>query len=305
MYDTIIIGTGPAGLTAALYAGRAKMNTLIIGYGTNGGQLALTSDIENYPGVNDNPSGVALTERFYSQALRFGATAITAEVTKIKRTPAGFNVVTADNKSFDSKTIIIASGAAPRSLNCPGEKELYGMGVSFCAVCDAAFYEGASNVVVVGGGDSAIEEALFLTKFAQSVTIVHRRAELRAAKTIQEKAFANPKIKFIWDSVVNSISGNGIVESVDITNVKTNKTINHATEGVFLYVGMTPNTKFSGLVNLDQQGYIIASEDTRTSCAGIFAAGDCRTKVLRQVVTAAADGAVAAIMAERYLSEEL
>ena len=302
MYDVIIIGAGPAGLTAALYAGRAKLNTLVIGFGATGGQLASTSDIENFPGASDNPSGAALTERLEQQALKFGMKKITAQVTGliIDGTRRG---VQTDTERYFAKTIIIASGAAPRSLNCPGEKELYGMGVSFCAVCDAAFYEGATDVVVVGGGDAAVEEAIYLSKFAEKVTVVHRRDELRAAKSIQDKAFANAKINFVWNSVVATINGNGMVETVTLKNVKTNELTVHATEGVFLYVGMDPNTSFAkGLVTLNKSGYIEAGESTATNILGVFAAGDCRVKILRQVVTAAADGAVAAIMAEKYIA---
>jgi len=302
MYDVIIIGAGPAGLTAALYAGRAKLNTLVIGFGATGGQLASTSDIENFPGANDNPSGAALTERLERQALKFGMQKITAQVTGliVENDKRG---VQTDSETYYAKTLIIASGAAPRGLNCPGEKELYGMGVSFCAVCDAAFYEKATDVVVVGGGDAAVEEAIYLSKFADKVTVVHRRDELRAAKTIQDKAFANSKINFVWNSVVESINGNGMVETVTLRNVKTNELTVHATEGVFLYVGMDPNTSFAkGLITLDKSGYIEAGESTVTNIPGVFAAGDCRVKILRQVVTAAADGAVAAIMAEKYIS---
>ncbi|MFA6076049.1 MAG: thioredoxin-disulfide reductase [Negativicutes bacterium] len=303
MYDVIIIGAGPAGLTAALYAGRAKLNTLVISFGATGGQLSSTAEIENFPGVNDDPTGVVLAERFERQALKFGMQKITAQVLGLI-TENDKRGVQTDTGSYFAKTIIIASGAMPRSLNCPGEKEFYGMGVSFCAICDAAFYEGASNVIVVGGGDAAVEEAIYLTKFTKKVTIVHRRNELRATKTIQDRAFANPKISFVFNSVVETINGNGIVEAITLKNVQTNELTTLATEGVFLYVGMDPNTKFaSNIITINNAGYIVAEENTVTNVPGIFAAGDCRVKQLRQVVTAAADGAVAAIMAEKYISD--
>lgn len=303
MYDTIIIGAGPAGLTAALYAGRAKLNTLVIGFGATGGQLSSTAEIENFPGANDHPSGAQLTERLKQQAQAFGMNIINAQAVSLI-IDGDTRGVRTSNGDYFAKTIIIASGATPRSLGCPGEKELYGMGVSFCAICDAAFYKGATDVVVVGGGDAAIEEAIFLTKFAEKVTIIHRRAELRAAKTIQDKAFANKKINFIWNSVVDSIQGNGMVENIVIRSVLTQELSTHNTEGVFLYVGMNPNTAFAGnVIELDKSGYIKADETTATNIPGVFAAGDCRTKTLRQVVTAAADGAVAATMAEKYISK--
>ncbi len=305
IYDTIIIGGGPAGITAALYCGRAKLNILLIEQGSIGGQMLVTNNIENYPGTPGNISGYSLSNYMENQIKHFdNIQKITVKATKLILDNKIKSVQTITNKSFNSKTIIIATGARARTLNCPGEKEFRGMGVSYCAICDSAFYNNAKNIVFVGGGNSAIQEALNLTKFAQIVTIVHRRNKLRATKFLQDRAFNNPKINFCFNSVIESINGTEIVESITIKNTVTGEKSIHNTEGIFIYLGMIPNTEiFSNLLNIDEEGYIIANETTKTNINGIFTAGDCRKKLLKQIVTATSDGAIAAKMVEQYIEQ--
>ncbi|MBY0759513.1 MULTISPECIES: thioredoxin-disulfide reductase [Sellimonas] len=309
IYDVIILGAGPAGLAAGLYAGRSRLSTLIIEKGKDGGQIAITDEIENYPGqIVEGESGPSLIARMTEQVEKFGAERVTdvinsveleGEVKKLKSAKA----------EYLGKTVIIATGAFARPIGCKGEKEFMGKGVSYCATCDANFFEDF-EVFVVGGGDSAVEEAMYLTKFARKVTIIHRRDELRAAKSIQEKAFKNDKLHFLWDTVVEELDGDGILSSMVVKNVKTGEltTIEADEEdgmfGVFGFIGTIPNSKiFEGIIDMDERGYIKGDENMHTNIPGVFVAGDVRIKSLRQVVTAAADGAIAATQAEKYINE--
>lgn len=300
-YDVVIIGGGPAGLSAGLYASRALLKTLIIESATVGGQITTTSDMENYPGsISDN--AMDLANRMKEQTLRFGAEMITARCESVKKVDSCFHIVT-DKEEYKAKALIIATGAQPRNIGCKGEQEFRGLGVSYCATCDANFFRGL-DVIVVGGGDSAIDEGLYLTKFANKVTVVHRRDTLRAAKSLQKKAFANVKMEFIFDSTVEEIKGDGIVNAVVLKNVKTKELTEIKADGVFAYVGYSPNSElFKDLIEVDGQGYIVSDENMKTTVSGIFVAGDVRKKMLKQVITAAADGAVAAISAEKYIGE--
>jgi thioredoxin reductase (NADPH) len=306
-YDVIIIGAGPAGLAAGLYAGRAGLGTLILEQGIPGGQIALTAEVENYPGAEPGATGPSIIDRMTEQARAFGAVIKRGTVQAVDITEKQ-KLVKAERETYTAKAIIIANGGSPRRVGVPGETELTGMGVSYCATCDANFFRNL-EVFVIGGGDSAVEEAIYLTKFARKVTIVHRRNELRAARTIAERAHANPKIAFLWNTVVQEIRGNGKVESIVFKNVVTNETTIHnadpadTTFGVFPFIGFDPvSALYAGLVETDDAGYIITDENMRTSAEGVFAAGDVRAKPLRQVVTAVSDGAVAAIAADKYIA---
>lgn len=309
IYDVIIVGAGPAGLASGLYAGRAKLDTLILEKGKVGGQIVTTDEIENYPGSISDETGPKLIERMVDQIKHFGVELRHEEVTSFDFSDK-VKVVTTPQESYKAKSVILATGAVPRKLDCPGEKKFTGRGVSYCATCDAAFYEDL-EIYVIGGGDTAVEEAIYLTKFARKVYVVHRRDELRAAKSIQEKAFANDKIEFIWDSVVKEIHGEeGVVDRMILHNVKTGEDKEYLADeddgifGVFVLVGYLPETKtFADKINLNSGGYIDADETLFTNQEGVFAAGDIRGKVLRQVVTAASDGAIAAIQAEKYIEE--
>lgn len=301
-HDLIIIGGGPAGLSAAIYGARARLKTLVVEKMYAGGQAAITDRIENYPGFVEGIGGMELTEAMKMQAERFGAKFVNGEAQRIIPKDNGF-IVELKNEQLEAKAVILAMGAEARKLMVKGEKEFTGRGVSYCATCDGAFYTD-KKVVVVGGGDSAIEEALYLTKFAESVTVVHRRNELRATKILQERAFSNEKIKFLWDSVVEEVKGQEAVEEIVIKNIKTGEITSYPTDGVFVAIGWEPNSSIvKGLVNLSERGYIITDENMATNIPGIFAAGDIREKSLRQVITAAADGAVAAVSAEKYIEE--
>ncbi|NLY46111.1 MAG: thioredoxin-disulfide reductase [Tissierella sp.] len=307
LYDVIIIGGGPAGLSAGLYAARSRLSTLIIEKEADGGQIATTAEVENYPGSVLNATGPTLVARMVEQALGFGAKKISDEIIEVDFSGKE-KIVKGKNKEYKGKTVIIATGAVPRLIGCPGEKELTGRGVSYCATCDGPFFEGL-EIFVMGGGDSAVEEAIYLSKFARKVTIIHRRDELRAAKSIQEKAFENPKIDFMWDSVITEVKGEGMLESFIVKNVKTEeeKEIFPDEEdgafGIFVYVGHIPSTKlFENMIDMER-GYIITNDDMETNVSGVYAAGDNRVKSLRQVVTAAADGAIAAVQAEKYIDE--
>lgn len=304
IWDVIIVGGGPGGLAAAIYGARARMSTLLIEKGKTGGQAATTEDMENYPGFARGTTGPGLMKAFTEHAESFGAEFTRGEVDKIDM--ENKIIHTKSGETYQAKTIILSPGAVPRPLSVPGEFALRGKGVSYCATCDADFFE-ELDVVVVGGGDAAVEEAIYLTKFADKVTLVHRRDELRAAKSIQERAFKNPKLHFVWDSVVEEIKGDGIVESVVIKNVKTDELSEIEANGIFVYVGTLPQTEFlkdSGL-ELDNWDYIIANEKMETNIPGVYAVGDARVKHLRQVITAAADGAIAAVVAEQYIAEHL
>lgn len=309
IYDVVIIGGGPAGLSAGLYAARGKMSTLILEKEKAGGQIVTTDEVANYPGSMENATGPKLIDRMVEQCNEFGAKFEKDTIKEIK-VDEPIKVLVGEKATYKAKSIIIASGAKPRLIGVPGEKELTGKGVSYCATCDADFFTDL-EVFVIGGGDSAVEEAIFLTKFARKVTIVHRRDELRAAKSIQEKAFKNPKIDFLWDTVVEEIKGDGIVESVVFKNVKTNELTEYTADeedgtfGIFVFVGYLPATGiFKGIVDMDEAGYIITDDNMKTNIPGVFAAGDCRVKALRQVITAAADGAIAATQAEKYIENE-
>ena len=308
LYDVIILGGGPAGLAAGLYAGRSRMKTLLIEKGASGGQIALSADVENYPGqMLEGETGVTLSERMAEQCQRFGVER-TADAIREARLTGEVKRLTGGKGEYRARTVIIASGASPRPIGCENEKEFTGKGISYCATCDGAFFRGL-DVYVAGGGDSAVEEAIFLTRFARHVTVIHRRDALRAARSIQERAFANPKISFLWDSVVVRADGNDVLNALTVKNVKTGELteIRASQEdgmlGLFGFVGYLPNTGlFQDQLPLEN-GYIRTDEDMRTAIPGVFAAGDVRLKSLRQVVTAAADGAIAAVQAERYLAE--
>jgi len=306
IYDVIIIGGGPAGLSAGLYAGRGRLSALQIEKAFEGGQIAITSEVENYPGAIEHETGPSLIERMSAQATKFGVDKVFETVEAVELEGPIKTVKTNEN-TYQGKTVIIATGAHPRLIGCPGERELTGKGVSYCATCDGAFFE-ELEVFVMGGGDTAVEEAIFLTKFARKVTIIHRRDEFRAAKYLQEQAFANPKIEIMWDTVIKEIKGDGVVEGMTLENVKTGAITEvvadeeDGTFGVFVFVGFIPNSGlFDGIINM-QNGYIITDDNMRTNIDGVFAAGDIRVKTLRQVVTAAADGAIAAIMADKHIA---
>ncbi|MCI9556970.1 thioredoxin-disulfide reductase [Oscillospiraceae bacterium 50-16] len=307
VYDVIILGGGPAGLTAGLYAGRSRLSTLIIEKGQDGGQIAITDEIENYPGqMVEGESGPSLIARMTEQAKKFGAERC-ADMIKSADLNGEIKTLVGVKGEYQAKTVIIATGAFPKPIGCENEGKFTGKGISFCATCDAAFFEDF-EVYVVGGGDSAVEEAMYLTKFARKVTIIHRRDELRAAKSIQEKAFANPKIAFMWDSVVVSVDGDELLSSMVVKNVKTGElTKVEADEddgifGLFGFIGYNPNSSlFEGMLDMEG-GYIKTDDNMHTNIPGVFAAGDIRVKSLRQVVTAAADGAIAAMQAEHYVS---
>lgn len=306
IYDVIIIGGGPAGLSAGLYAGRARLSTLMIEKLTEGGQIVTTNEVENYPGGIEHESGPSLVERMVEQCKKFGVETLKATVTDVQL-EGDVKTITAGGQEYQGKTVMVASGANPRPIGCIGEKSFVGQGVSYCATCDGAFFEDL-DIYVVGGGDSAVEEALYLTRFGRKVTIIHRRDELRAAKYLQEQAFANPKIDFIWDSTVVEIGGDEVVQRMVVENLKTGeKTEIVASEedgafGIFVFVGLIPNSQiFEGKLDMEG-GYIPTNEDMETNIKGVYAIGDIRVKTLRQVVTAAADGAIAAIMADKYIS---
>ncbi len=301
MYDVAIIGGGPAGLTAALYTARSGRKTVIIEKSMPGGQAALTSWIENFPGYPEGVSGQELMMNFYDQASKFGAEMITEEVIE-----ADFKndvkVIKTENGIVKALSVIIATGAQPRKLGVEGEETFQGRGVSYCATCDGAFFKD-KKVAVIGGGDSAVEEAIFLTKFASQVCIIHRRDELRATKILQERAVENPKISFIWNSVVESIKGFKGVESVILKDVRTNNTREVSFDGVFVFIGTVPNTGWIKGLDLNAEGYIQTDDFLKTNIPGVFAAGDVREKFFRQVATAVGDGATAAMAVERYLGE--
>ncbi len=308
IYDVIILGAGPAGLTAGLYAGRARLSTLIIEKGQDGGQIAITNEIENYPGAQlEGESGPSLIARMTEQAAKFGAERARDSIKSVELTGEVKKLVGTKGE-YLAKTVILATGAFPRPIGCKNEGQYVGKGISFCATCDAAFFEDM-EVYVVGGGDAAVEEAMYLSKFARKVTIIHRRDELRAAKSIQEKAFKNEKLHFMWDSVVDEVDGDEILTKMIVRNVKTGElTTIEADEddgmfGLFGFIGLLPNTAlYEGQVNMEN-GYIPTDDNMHTNLEGVYAAGDLRVKSLRQVVTAAADGAIAAMQVEKYIAD--
>lgn len=306
LYDVIILGGGPAGLTAGLYAGRGGLKTLLLEKGQDGGQIALTAELENYPGqLLEGETGLSLAGRMAEQCRRFGVERA-ADTIRSVRLDGPVKELTGERGTYRSRAVILATGAAPRPIGCENEARFVGQGISFCATCDGALFRGL-EVYVAGGGDSAVEEAVYLTRFARKVTVIHRRDRLRAARSIQERAFANPKVAFLWDSVVVRAEGTDVLEAITVKNVKTGALSTLRADpadgmlGLFGFTGYTPNTGlFTGQLALEE-GYISTGEDMSAGLPGVFAAGDVRRKSLRQVVTACADGAVAAVAAERYL----
>jgi len=302
MHDVIIIGSGSAGYTAAIYACRAGRETLILAGSIPGGQLMITSDVENFPGFPEGVLGPELMEKLRRQAEKFGPEIIYDDVSFVDFSSRPFKVV-AGGRSYEGKSVIIATGANAKWLGLPSETKFRGRGVSSCATCDGFFFKG-KDVVTIGGGDTAMEEATFLANITNSVTIVHRRDALRASKIMQERATGNPKIHFVWDSTVKEITGDEKVTGVQLHNLKSGKDSHVNAEGVFVAIGYEPNTGFlKGKVELDSQGYVVTRKDTETSVPGVFAAGDVRDHKYRQAVTAAADGCMAAIDADRFLAE--
>ncbi len=302
IYDVVIIGAGPGGLGAGVYSARGGLKTIIFEKGLVGGQIVLTNEVENYPGFEVTMSGFDLIDKMKAQVDKFGAEFKTDEVLEIK-VEGLWKIIKTSKETYKAKVVIFSTGAFPRKMNVPGEERLTGRGVSYCATCDGALYRN-SVVAIVGGGDSAVEEALFLTKFASKVYIIHRRDKLRAVHAIQERAFKNEKIEIVWDSVVKEINGDQFVQSLTLLNKKTNVESDLKVDGVFIYVGVLPNNQLlKDQVELDSGGFIITDEKMQTKLPGVYAAGDIVHKVLRQVVTAVSDGAIAAFSAEKWIDE--
>ncbi|MGH9030780.1 MAG: thioredoxin-disulfide reductase [Acidimicrobiia bacterium] len=300
--ELVIVGSGPAGLTAAVYAARANLHPVVIEGIAAGGQLMLTTDVENYPGFPDGVLGPELMSKFREQAARFGAEFVTADVDRVDLSASPFGIWVGDTE-YRAQAVVVSTGASARMLGLESERRLLGQGVSTCATCDGFFYR-EKPIAVVGGGDSAIEEALFLTKFATRVTVLHRRDELRASKIMQERAFANPKIEFRWNSVVEDVVGNGNVDALKLRDTVTGEVSELEVDGLFVAIGHDPNTKlFEGQLDMDANGYLVLpfAGSTRTSVEGVFAAGDVADHVFRQAITAAGTGCMAAIEAERWL----
>ncbi len=300
----VIIGSGPSGLTAALYAARANLEPLVVRGLQPGGLIATTSEVENYPGFVEGIGGYELAENMEKQAARFGAQFKDTLITKIDASSRPFVLSTDSGETITADTIIVSTGASPRKLGVPGEEVLANRGVSYCATCDGFFFRG-KTVVVVGGGNSALDEGLFLTRYVKELIIVHRRDTLRADPILQERAFSNEKVRFVWDSTVDAISGEDKVTAVTLRNLKTGETSELAVDGVFPYIGHVPNTRlFQGLLTLDEGGYIVTDGRQRTNVEGIFAAGDVVDHVYRQAITAAGDGCKAAMEATWFLAEQ-
>ena len=305
-YDVVIVGGGPAGLTAGMYAARANLRVVVIEGASTVSQVTVTDMIENYPGIPEGANGYDLIERLRKQATQFGVQTLSADVTALTKRKwddlDGWEVATSEQR-FGALAVILATGATWRRLGAAGEEHFIGKGVSFCATCDGPFYKNR-DVAVVGGGDTAIQEAIFLTNFAKKVTVIHRRDRLRATAILQQRAFANEKIVFVWDSVVEKIDGLDLLQEVRLRNLRTAEEQTLRVDGIFIFVGLDPNTDpFRGTVAIDEKGYIVADEEMRTSAQGIFAAGDCIAKRLRQVVTACGDGATAAFSAQLHVEE--
>lgn len=308
MYDVVVLGSGPAGLTAALYASRANLKVVVLEGLQPGGQLTITTEVENFPGFENGVQGPEMMDIFRRQAQRFGAETVFEIATKVDFSKRPFTIHTANGKEFKSKAVIIATGASAKLLGLPSEQKYWGAGISACATCDGFFYRG-KKVFVVGGGDTALEEAIYLTNHASSVTVIHRRNEFRASKIMVDRAKSNPKISLILDSVVEEFLGeekNGIksLTGIKVRNVKTNEISEHAADGVFIAIGHKPNTDiFTNIINLDENGYIITEgKSTYTNIPGVFACGDVQDHVYRQAVTAAGSGCMAAIDCERWLN---
>jgi len=307
-FDVIILGGGPAGLAAAIYAGRALLKAAVIERSVLGGQILLTNEIANYPGAVSEESGYSLMERFEKSAKDFGAAFIYDTIEKLEL-EGEIKTLYGQNGQYRAKAVILSTGASPRKLGVPGEERFIGKGVSYCATCDGAFFKN-KDVFVVGGGDAAVEEAAYLTRFARKVTLIHRRDELRASKQIQERAFGNEKMEFLWDTVVLELCGENLLSGIKVKNVKTGEesllgsSVEGENIGFFVFVGIEPNNAlFADEVNLDELGFVVTDEEMKTRAPGVYAAGDIRKKSLRQVVTAAADGAIAAAAAAKLLEE--
>jgi thioredoxin reductase (NADPH) len=300
----VVIGSGPAGLTAALYTARAQLSTVVITGMQIGGQISTTHDVDNFPGFPEGVTGPELAENMRAQAERFGAKYDYDIVTEVDFTKGTPFLVKTQNNQYLADSVIVTIGASPRKLGIPGENENIGRGVSYCATCDGFFFKG-KDIVVVGGGDSALQEAIFLTKFAKSVTIIHRRDTLRASMALQTRAFANPRIHFIYDTVVDEIKGqDGTVQAVTLRNVQTGEVYDKPTDGVFVFIGYDPNSViFNSQLTTDPQGYVIVDDRFRTNIDGIFAGGEIHDNVFRQAITAAGQGASAALMAVNWLGE--
>lgn len=302
IYDVIIAGAGPAGMTAAVYTSRANLSTLMIERGVPGGQMANTEEVENYPGF-ESILGPELSTKMFDHAKKFGADYAYGDIKEIIDGEE-YKTIVAGSKQYKARSIIISTGAEYKKLGAPGEKELGGRGVSYCAVCDGAFFKG-KNLFVIGGGDSAVEEGVYLTRFATKVTIVHRRDELRAQAILQQRAFDNEKVDFIWSHTVKEINAkDGKVGSITLVSTKTGEEQELPADGVFIYVGMVPLSKpFEGLGITNENGYIVTNDQMETKISGIFAAGDIREKTLRQIVTATGDGSIAAQAAQHFVEE--
>ena len=302
MEDLVIIGGGPAGLTAGIYAARSRLEVILLEKLVAGGQIMTTDQVENYPGFPEGVSGFELADRMKRQAEKFGLKIQNKDVSRLELYPERKLVVT-ENETFETRTLILTTGATPQRLEIEGESLLTGRGVSYCATCDGPFFKD-QEVAVIGGGDTAVEEAIFLTRFAGRVYLIHRRDELRATKLLQERALAEEKISFIWDTVPTRIAGETGVEGLDLRNVKSGETTYLPINGVFVFVGYIPNSDLvRGQVNLDDRGFVITGNNMETSIPGVFAAGDIRSKLLRQVSTAVGEGATASFAAEKYIAD--
>lgn len=302
--DVVIVGAGPSGLTAAIYASRSRLRTVVLERNMAGGQIALTDLVENFPGFPEGISGFDLSQKMKEQAEKFGAEMREIEgVAGFRAAPDGGYVVTTDREEVHARTVILAPGVEPRRSGIPGEAEFIGRGVSWCATCDGALYRG-KTVAVIGGGDAAVEEGMFLTKFADRVYLVHRRDQLRAAPIAQERVFANQKVELVWDSIPKRIDGTEMVEALEVENVKTGAPRTLPVNGVFVYIGQIPNTEWlRGTVELDEHGYIVTDGLLRTGLPGVFACGDARANPLKQIAMAVGEGALAAVQAGRYLDD--
>ena len=300
-YDLVIVGSGPAGLTASIYAARARLNTLVLEKSATGGQILVTDWIENYPGFPEGLSGADLVMKMAEQAKRFGVEIETNQVLSMQVTDAVKKIVL-DDRTVTCKAVILATGASPMKLGVPGEEEFYGKGISTCATCDAPFFRN-SVVAAVGGGDTAVQESIFLTRFVEKVYLIHRRDELRATRILRERAMENPKIEIVWNSVLTAVNGSDAgVDSITVKNVKTGEQRELAVEGCFIWVGTAPNTSFlEGTVEVDRSGFVVVNEKMETSVPGVYAAGDVRNTPLRQVATAVGDAAIAAFEAAQYI----
>ncbi len=300
----IIIGSGPAGLTAALYMARADTKPLVISGNQLGGQISITNEVENYPGFPEGTTGPELVDLMQKHAEHFGARVVIDEVTEVDFSQGSPFRVKTHGEEYEADSVIVTVGASPKRLGIPGEEDFIGRGVSFCATCDGFFFRD-KEVLVVGGGDSAMEEGIFLTKFANRVRVIHRRDELRAGETLKKRAFANDRIEFVWDTVLDEISGNGKVEKVSTRNVKSGEIEELDTDGVFIFIGHYPNSDlFKGQLDMDEAGYLITDGRKMTNVPGVFAAGEIQDPVFRQISTSVGQGAAAAMMAERWLEEQ-